>query len=123
MKKLTTFIATIMVAAGLAGAARAQGVIEDRGYTFTIRHQGGYVAKFSIGYMQNGRFVQEDTGRLTVGQSREFHIPSDATDFVVGADYYEIFGGLHSWFIEHPNPGGCVKTWGTVFSPQHGNCN
>ena len=65
----------------------------------SIENEGGYVAKFDVSYMQNGKRITEESGDFTAGVTKVIDIPSDATDIVLHA--------WDAWFI---------KSWTEIFS-------
>lgn len=107
--------------------------------TVTFFNQGGYVARFSLGYYSgpNGNTPNvEKSGNLAVGQRVSFPLARGARDLEFMGEYSAL--GWKQIFKMNPRDSSyagqlssitqassdiCIKTWGTVFSPQWGPCN
>ena len=112
--------------------------------TVTFFNQSGYVARYTLGYWTGNSntptYVKTDN--LSTGRRQSFDVPGNTTDF----EFLGEASGITSWSTifhlgprgdpKHPswdtwvyqnqrnflNGGICIKTWGTIFSPQWGGC-
>lgn len=97
----------------------------------TFRNEAGYVAKMMVQYFEltpQGILIPKIlfTDNIPVGQSRTLQIPAVAPNLKIGVsligtattkdNFYS--SNLDSTFIGNQ----CFKAWGTLFSPQGGNC-
>jgi hypothetical protein len=106
-----------------AAPATAQPVGPGSAGMVTFFNQSGYVAEFSVVFVQAGRPVVLPTGRMTLGQRRSFALPADAIGIVVVGDAVGAVGNPRFLQATLPHPRGesCFKSYGTVFSPAWDN--
>ena len=62
----------------------------------TVKNSGGYHAKFTIDYYQNGVAKSLDSGSYQVGQARSLSIPPDAT-YVLVRGFADVF--VNNWSV------------------------
>jgi hypothetical protein len=89
----------------------------------TFFNQSGYVAEFTVVFVQAGQAVRLPTGRMTLGQRRSVALPADATGIVVVGDAVGAVGNPRFLEAPLPHPRGetCFKSYGTVFRPAWDN--
>ena len=99
--------------------------------TFTFRNEAGFVAKMMISYFEAGpggvpmpKFLFSDN--IPVGQNRTLEIPTSAPNMQVTVSLIgsgTVKDNFYSTSLEATFTGNrCFKSWGTLFSPQGGNC-
>lgn len=53
------------------------------GGSILVENDGGFVARFSVQYQEEGRTITSDSGNFTLGTSKAIRIPPGATDIFV----------------------------------------
>jgi len=82
--------------------------------------QAGYVCRFTLKYVANGRSETKTTAPLPVGQEQSFSIPARATNIVASGEWA---AGVNAWrkLFERPIPRPTFTgfvSYGTIFNPQ-----
>lgn len=100
----------------------------------TIKHNGGFVAHYQLQYLTElsegvwgHKFFK--TGDLTLWKTRQFLIPSDASEIVVTSIYHTglFWAPERTLFMERLKPVGTpnetihvdATIWGTIFNPRY----
>lgn len=89
----------------------------------TFQNTAGYVAKFSVKYISNGRELQWNSGDMALGAKKNFKIPVNAKNIRVNGRAKKAFGGYKSIFKWKGQSfqNKCYKAYGTIFSPKYNN--
>jgi hypothetical protein len=99
--------------------------------TITFRNEGGFVAKMMVQYFETGpggvsipKFLFTDN--IPVGQSKTLEIPTSVPNTQVKVNLIgtgTVKDNFYSTSLDAAFTGNrCFKAWGTLFSPQGGNC-
>ena len=99
--------------------------------SITFKNEAGFVAKMMIQYLEAGpngmslpKFLFTDN--IPVGQSKTLEIPNSAPNTQVTVSLIGSGTTKDNFFSTNLdaafNGNRCFKAWGTLFSPQGGNC-
>ncbi len=99
--------------------------------SITFRNEAGFVAKMMVQYVEAGpngmslpKFLFSDN--IPVGQNRTLEIPNSAPNMQVTVSLIGSGTMKDNFFSTNLDAGftgnRCYKAWGTLFSPQGGNC-
>jgi hypothetical protein len=64
-----------------------------------VRNEGGYVARFKVQFVIEGKTITSDSGNFTAGVNKSVDIPSGATSIYLKVE--------EAWFI---------NSWSTIFT-------
>ena len=91
----------------------------ETGGSFFVRNDGGYVARFSVTYMFDGKEFSKDSGDFTLGVNKSVSVPAGATDIHLKVEEAWFIGSWTTIFAQ--NFGSpvtkCYKIWGTTLNP------
>jgi hypothetical protein len=83
--------------------------------SITVRNTGGYVARFKITFLLNGKVETHTSARINIHQSRSLNIPDNSTNVNLIVEYL-----LISWRnilripIQMPSGARSFHVWGTT---------
>ena len=97
------------------------------GAKITVQNDAGFVVGFAVRYKDkdNVKKTHSQAGFVT-GVVRSFTLPDGAHDITLDVDFLSVSSWYDLFELEYSVPARrCYKTWGTLFSPQHGpiQCN
>lgn len=88
--------------------------------SITVRNEGGYVAKFSISYVFQGKELTKESDKFTAGVNKTLEIPQGASKIYLKTEEYWFIGQTTTIFTQKLDTPATksYKIWGTTLSPK-----
>lgn len=88
--------------------------------TITVKNKGGYVMWYTVKYMHNGQWEEEESGNFPVAQSKDIRLPAGVSNVTIHAE--QTTGEIFSTKLDKVEDT-CYECWGTIFSTAWGKCD
>jgi len=84
--------------------------------SITVRNEGGYVAKFSISYVFQGKELTKESDKFTAGVNKTLEIPEGASKIYLKTEEYWFIGQTTTIFTQKLDTPATksYKIWGTT---------
>lgn len=86
-----------------------------------VTNNGGYVARASVSYVENGQQYKQNSGDFTAGVKKTFQLPGDATNILLDVDDEYFISSWRNIFTQQwaapPADQVCFDVAGTTLLP------